>query len=129
LQVRLRPHPCENSQWYLEFINTSFFKIDLDSISDSLKKSTLIIGPTSTTIIDALAHQVNYLIYEPTIEGKTLMGFPITPPLDGLDSRIPIARNEYELEHILVNKKCIDISVYEEFVSPNVDFSFLKKYI
>jgi hypothetical protein len=46
--VRLRLHPSENSNWYLKFINIDFFKIDKDSLQDSIQNSTLIIGPTSS---------------------------------------------------------------------------------
>ncbi|NQU35301.1 MAG: hypothetical protein HQ521_18905, partial [Bacteroidetes bacterium] len=128
-KVRLRPHPSENADWYLSFVDRKFFHIDNESLTDSLKKSTLVIGPTSTVIIDAMAHAVNYTIFEPTINGKLLTGFPVTPPLDGSDPRIPIARNEEELLAILQNRQCIDISVYKEFADPNFDISFIKEIL
>jgi len=125
--VRLRPHPSENPEWYMKYINSQFFIIDTDSLSASLIRSTLVIGPTSTMIIDSMAHSVNYLIYEPIIDGKLLTGFPINPPLDGSDARIPIARDEEQLKNIIEEQHCIDLEVYGEFASPHYDVSFMDK--
>ena len=127
--VKLRPHPSENTNWYLKFINKKFFLIDKQSLNASFSSASLIIGPTSTTIIDAMAHQVNYLIYEPLIDNKLITGFPVQPPLDGSDPRIPIARNEDDLFQFIKEKKKIDISVYKEFANPNFDISFINNII
>jgi hypothetical protein len=124
-KIRFRPHPSENENWYLKFLDLNFFVVDQDSLSDSLAKSSLVIGPASTTIIDALAHEVNYLIYEPLINGKTIMGHNVNPPLDGTDDRIPIARDEEELFRILSEKRTIDISVYDE-LAPKYNLDFVK---
>ena len=85
-KVRFRPHPSENENWYLKFLDLDFFVVDSDSLSNSLAKSSLVIGPTSTTIIDSMAYEVNYLVYEPLINDKTLMGYEVSPPLDGSDN-------------------------------------------
>ena len=127
--VTLRPHPSENANWYLKFIDNDFFIIDKQPLSASLSSASLVIGPTSTTIIDAMAHEVNYLIYEPLIDNNLITGFPIQPPLDGSDSRIPIARSEDDLFQFIKEKKGIDISVYKEFANPNFDLTFLKDII
>ncbi|NQU35018.1 MAG: hypothetical protein HQ521_17465, partial [Bacteroidetes bacterium] len=105
--VLLRPNPSENYGWYRKFIDNSFYKEDKSDISNSLKKATLVIGPTSTSIIDSLYQGVNYVIYEPTINNLTILGLPITPPLDGSDARIPIARSHQELKEILFKKRKI----------------------
>lgn len=121
--VRLRPHPSENPNWYLKFLDKRFFKIETKPLKESFKDSTLVIGPTSTTIIDAMAHEVNYLIYESLIGKKMLLGHEITPPLDGSDKRLPIARSENELNDIILKKRKIDISCYEDYAPPfNIDF-------
>jgi len=127
--VKLRPHPSENPNWYLEFIDNDFFIIDKKSLTDSLSSASLVIGPGSTVIIDAMAHEVNYLIYEPLIGNKGITGFPIQPPLDGSDTRIPIARNEDDLFKFINEKKKIDLSIYKEFANPNFDISFIKDII
>lgn len=127
--VRLRPHPSENYKWYEKYINTEFFRFDTEPLTISLQKATLVIGPTSTVFIDSIAHGINYLIYEPVINGKTLMGYSITPPMDDTDKRLPIARNEDELKHFLEQKKLLDLSVYEEFAAPEYDLSFIKDLV
>ena len=128
-EVKLRPHPCENYQWYRKFIDNSFFKKDnLDFVS-SLKKATLVIGPISTSLIDSLYHSVNYIVYEPIVNNLTIMGLTVTPPLDGLDLRIPIAHSETDLETILTEKRKIEVEVYKEFVKTPRDISFFHNLI
>ncbi len=127
--VLLRPHPSENPDWYLKFINKKFFKIDYKNLKESLTKSSLVIGPASTTFIDALAYGVNYLIYEPIINDKLITGFPIRPPLDDSDNRIPVARDENQLYEMLIKKNKVDISVYKDFANPKFDLSFFDKII
>ena len=125
----LRPHPSENPDWYLKFINKNFFQIDYNNLNESLTKSSLVIGPASTTFIDALANGVNYLIYEPIINNKLITGFPIRPPLDDSDNRIPVARDENQLYEMLIKKNRVDLSVYKEFANPKFDLSFFNKII
>jgi len=127
-KVRFRPHPSENANWYMKFIDNNFFNLDNENLTGSLNRSTLVIGPASTTIIDAMAHEVNYLVYEPLIKGKTIMGYEVSPPLDGSDNRIPIARNETDLLRILNEKVKIDISVYNE-LAPKYNIDFLKELV
>ena len=38
---------------------------------------------------------------EPLINNKLINGFPVSPPLDGSDSRIPIARSENDLFQLM----------------------------
>lgn len=127
--VRLRLHPSQNEKWYRKYLDTNFFIFDKESLDRSIKKSTLLIGPTSTTILDAMANGVNYLIYEPAIDGKTIMGYPVTPPLDGKDKRVPIARNEENLYDFLKEKKGIDVTAFDDYVKLPFDISFLKDII
>jgi len=127
--VKLRVHPSENPFWYLKFIDNDFFIIDKKSLTDSLTSASLLIGPSSTVIIDAMAHEVNYLIYEPLINNKGITGLPLQPPLDGSDTRIPIARNEEDLFKFINEKKKIELSIYKEFINPNFDTSFINEII
>jgi hypothetical protein len=128
-QVSLRPHPSENFSWYKKFIDKSFFKEDKLNFSKTLKNSSLVIGPVSTSLIDALHHSVNYLVYEPLIDGKNILGLGLSPPLDGSDSRIPIAKSELELENILKKKIKIKLDVYRDFAKNPKDLSFFKDII
>lgn len=122
-KVKLRPHPSENFLWYKSHLDNNFFQISYNALSDDMNQSTLVIGPTSSVIVDALFHGVNYLIYEPLINGKLLTGYPVNPPLDGSDNRIPIARSENDLFYMLDKKMKICISVYDELAYQfNLDF-------
>lgn len=127
--VRLRPHPSENYNWYKKFIDNSFFSKCEPDLSTAMNKSTLVIGPTSNVFIDSLYHGVNYVVYEPMVNNYTLMGFPITPPLDGLDKRIPFAQSETDLEMIITEKRKVNTEVYKEFVKTPRDINFLKDLI
>ena len=135
-KVYLRAHPGENYNWYKKFIDTDFYVKDEFELTDSLRRATLVVGPISTTIIDSMYHGVNYVVYEPVINdvnsakhGLTILGHPVTPPLDGKDSRFPVAHSEEELEKILRNKKKIDLEIYNEFCKTPRDIDFLKKII
>ncbi len=128
-RVFLRPHPSENYNWYKKFIDNTFYDEDKDDFSNSLNKSTLVIGPVSTSLIDAIQHSVNYIVYEPLIKNTNIYGKLPTPPLDGKDSKIPIANSEKDLEKILIKRKKIDLDVYDEFLKTPYDLSFLKKII
>lgn len=127
--TRLRPHPSENSNWYKKVIDNSFYSIDNDSLENSIKNSTLIIGPISTTLIDSLYHGINYVLYEPLLNNKTILGYPVTPPIDGNDSSIPTAHNEKELYSIIKDREKISIKVYGELVQTPRDISFLNDLI
>tara|TARA_B110001469_G_scaffold55445_1_gene53500 strand:- start:1778 stop:3049 length:1272 start_codon:yes stop_codon:yes gene_type:complete len=128
-KVYLRPHPSENYSWYEKFVDTSFYVKDELSLENSLKRATLVIGPISTTIIDSMYHGVNYVVYEPVINSLTILGHLITPPLDGKDSRFPVAHSEEQFEDILNNKRKISTEFYKELVKTPRDISFLKNII
>ena len=114
-QVRLRLHPSENENWYKRYIDLNFFKFDNLDLMSSLTSSSTVIGPISTVFIDAILNNRNYTVYEPTIENKTIYGYSVQPPLDGIDKRVPIARSEAELIEILASRRGICPTVVPEF--------------
>jgi hypothetical protein len=122
--VRLRPHPSENFSWYREFLDPVFFKEDTQSVQDSLKSSSLVIGPTSTMIIDTLKNQVSYLIYEPLINGKSILGWPLTPPIDGMNIDFPVANTEHGLNEFIENNICCSFKAYTDLVTTPRDLTF-----
>lgn len=125
----LRPHPSESYSWYEKFVDTSFYVKDELNLENSLKRATLVIGPISTTIIDSMYNEVNYVVYEPLVNDLTILGHMLTPPLDGKDKRFPVAHSEEELEDILINKKKIALEIYGEFSKTPRDIDFLSKII
>lgn len=127
--VRLRPHPMQNVLWYQHFIDTKFFHLDSRSLNQSLDQSSLVIGPTSSLLVESYFHKVNYLVYEPLNNGLCLEGRQPAPPFDGSDSRIPVAISTDELFYLLKNKITIDGSFVYDYIQYPFDMSFLKKLI
>lgn len=114
----LRPHPSENAAWYQQNTDPTFYTIDADSIDETLDKSTLVIGPTSTVLLDALNHQVNYVVFNPEDRfGKNVNGFRTPSFFNGSNPKIPVAKTIKELEEILLNKRSIDISILDDIMA------------
>lgn len=123
-QVRFRVHPSENPDWFLTFLNPSFFIIDKDNLKVSLNKSTLVIGPTSGVLFDAIYHGVNYVVFEPIYDdGLDIFNDPLGSPFDGSESRVPVAKDTNTLFDILSQKKAIDITILKEYITPKFDLS------
>lgn len=119
-KARLRLHPSESPLWYLSYIDTDFFTIDTLSLSESLSKSTLVIGPTSSLFFDAIYHGVNYLIYEPVYDdGLDILNDPVGYPFDGGDTGIPVAKDVNELIGLLQSKKSVELQSIKEFIRPD----------
>jgi len=127
--VSFRPHPSENYDWYSKFIDTNFFREDKKVLSASLKLSTLVIGPKSTTLIDAIAHGVNYVIFEPVLDGKDILSGIVTPPFDGSDPDFPTATNSLELNNILEKKMGINMSALTKILKLPPDLSFIRRFV
>lgn len=115
-KARLRVHPSENINWYFKFIDQDFFSPDQESLVDSLKKSTLVIGPTSTVFLESIYYGVNYLVYEPTVQGTDMSGYPLVPPFDGSDQKVPAANDEASLRQILREKKIVDKTIFNDYI-------------
>ena len=128
-KVRFRPHPSENPSWYLKFLDLSFFKLDTVNLEESLKKSTLVIGPSSTVLLEALYFDVNYVVYEPSQNNISLMNDLLYPPFDGAYPEIPVAKNEDDLKSILENKRIITYSVIHKFIKTPFNLDFIKDLI
>jgi len=127
--VRFRPHPSENPRWYLKYININFYRIDNESLVDSLKNSTLVIGPSSTVLLEAVYYGVNYIVFEPSENNKNIHNEEIVPPFEGSIEGVPVAKNEEELKTILKNEEIFDINLFNKFIKPKFDISFLKDLI
>lgn len=114
-KVRFRPHPSENSKWYTDNIDNDFFIIDNMDIKKSLNESSLVIGPTSTVLFEALLLGVNYVVFEPLNQyNKSFDGYNIPTLYNGDNPKVPVANNVLELLEILKSKKSVDISVLDE---------------
>lgn len=120
-KARLRPHPCENPNWYSNFLGSSFFEIEKGSLAASIEKSTLLLGAPSTLLLESLYRGVNYIIFDPAIQGENLIGAKQVPPFDGSDKRIIVTRTEEELLNALSNPHRID---HESFIADYIKAPF-----
>lgn len=113
--VRLRLHPSENSNWYSKTFDMNFFKIDKESLKESLNRSKLVIGPTSTVFLESILAGVNYLIFE------SESYYSKVDPFDGSNQKIPVAHTKSDFETLINNRTSVDSSVIEEYVSQHFD--------
>ena len=127
--VRLRVHPVANGKWYHKFVDRSFFVLDRLPLHESLARATLVIGPTSSVLLEAMYYGKNYLLFEPQKEGKDLANLTVVPPFDGSDERVPLARDEKELEHLLKNKIRIDCSMWHDYIQTPFSIDFMKRLV
>lgn len=122
-QSRLRLHPSINASWVVKYIDTDFYRIDRLPLNESLSKSTVVIGPTSTLLLEAMFAGVNYVVYEPSDEQGTLFKTPLVPPFDNSDANLEVAYSERQLEDMLrLGYKCNTL-LLKNYIS---DFNFSK---
>lgn len=124
-RVRFRPHPSMNKEWYSKFLDKEFYEIDKDTFSESIRKSTLIIGSVSTTLLESLMYGINYLVYEPCDENNiNLCKSKNVPPFDGSEKDFFIARNEEDLKYMIKTKYQTPTKILEGYMQP-LDLSIL----
>lgn len=114
--ARFRPHPSENVSWYEKGIDMHFYRADRQTLEQSLKRSSLVIGPASSVLLEALYAGVNYQVYEFVENGVDLLGFEPVPPFDGSDRKIPVAHNDQDLKYSIRNKATIERDVFYDYI-------------
>ncbi len=127
--VRLRPHPSASGAWYLKFVEGSFFRLDPLPFEQSLRRATLVIGPTSSVLLEAMYYGTNYVLFEPSKDDRDLVNYHLVPPFDGSDARIPLARDEKELEYLLKNKTRIDCSAWHDYIQTPFSIDFMRRLV
>lgn len=126
--ARLRPHPIIRADWFKDYINMDFYELDNEEYNVSLAKATLCIGPTSTAFLEAINKGVAYLVYEPGDGQVSMNNIPLVPPFDGTDKRLKIAHTEEQLESMIKQAYCPDVSLLNDYMQP-FDINLLKKII
>jgi hypothetical protein len=126
--ARLRIHPSENIEFYRKNVDLGFYTLDHENLDLSLRRSSLVIGPTSTVFFDSLLNEVNYLIFQCVTDGVGINGYKIPAVYNGDNSKIPVALNSIQLRNILIKRKCVDSSVLHDLCAEKFSLSFLKKY-
>jgi hypothetical protein len=127
--VRFRPHPSENQKWYLRFLNPDFFKLDPYYFAESIRRATLVIGPTSTVFLEALWSGVNYLVFEPSVQNVDVINYELVPPFDGSDPKVPVARTLEELRFILTGRIMTDPAVLDAYIQTPFDVSEISRHV
>ncbi|OGC22598.1 hypothetical protein A3J90_06965 [candidate division WOR-1 bacterium RIFOXYC2_FULL_37_10] len=128
--VTLKLHPSENTEWYKGYIDNDFYKIEIKPLKNLFNQSSLVIGNSSTSILESIYCGINYIVYEPSVNDYAWGSkYRLVNPFDGSDSRVPVAKNEAELLYILKNKIKIDSSVFNDYIKTPFDISFMKKLI
>ena len=124
----MRPHPSEKIEWYRNFLDTDFYTIAGGDFSTALKDASVVVGPTSTTLLEANYYGTPYVVYEPLLQDETdLLGNPLVMPFDGSDPRIPVAHTECQLSEILACGQSLDMSYWHEYVQTPFDISMLAR--
>jgi hypothetical protein len=127
--VKLRVHPSENINWYYKFIDKNFFLIDNLKLDNSLKNSSLVIGPTSTVFLEALYYGVNYIVFEPLLNGLDLYCYEPIAPFDKSDFRVEIANSQSELKILLKNKYLVNKSILNDYFSTPFSMDFMQNFL
>lgn len=122
----LRPHPSESGEWYMKYLDNRFYALTKVALDDALAKSSLVIGPTSSVMLESFYNGVNYIVYEPSSENTDLMGYELVAPFDGSDGFLEIAKTPEELAHHVKNRVSPDMAKYGEYIMIPFDLSFLK---
>lgn len=126
--ARLRLHPSVNKSWIKKFIDNEFFTLDYLPLNESLKKSTLVIGPTSTLWLETLLAGVNYIVYEPGSNGMNLYNTPLVPPFDGSEPLLTVANNEEDLTYLIKNRYLNNTKIIKDYIIP-FDFNKVNSLI
>ena len=117
----LRLHPSENPEWYRKYIDNDFYEIDTHSLSDSLHKASIVIGPTSTVSMDAASVGVPYFGFEPPMP----FSYPVVPPFDNSELDFPVAFTVNELLDNLKNNRCMQPTVFKKYIAPEFNMQLL----
>lgn len=126
--ARFRPHPSLNTDWVYSFLDTNFWSKDTRSLKESLNRASLVIGATSTVMLEAIMNGVNYLVFEPQENGKNILRTNLIPPFDGKDEKLHVAFSEEDLYSLLTSKYQVDTTILEDYMQP-LDLSPIKKLL
>lgn len=127
--ARFRVHPSINRNWIYSFLDQNFYEIDKATLADSLKNTSLVIGATSTVLLEALIHGVNYIVYEPKQEnGLNMINLPLVPPFDGSEEKLRVANDTVTLEGMLRGNALTDYTIVHDYIQ-DFDLSVLKEIL
>lgn len=111
----LRLHPSEDKTFYFNNLPDDFYSIDTSTKEESLLRASLVVGPTSTMVLDAIKMAKNYILFDPVIDGLTLEGIPLVEPFTG-ESFIKLSNTFEEIKYNI------------ESPSHNIDYNKLNDF-
>lgn len=128
-KARFRVHPSVSREWVYNCLDKDFYTCDTEDLSVSLKKASLVIGCTSTVVLESLIYGVNYIVYEPLDEnGLGMLNTKLVPPFDGSEDKIVVANNDEQLEVALKTNAKTDYTLIHDYIQ-DFDISVLKDLI
>lgn len=127
----LRPHPSMNKAFYRQLIDSNFYQLDENpSLGQSLAQSSLVIGPVSTSLIDAYMSGVNYFVFMPEVEGMDLVNYPLSPTFDRAHAAdFLTAHNSTELAALIEKNPQQSFEKMQTLIRPQLDLSFMNKLL
>lgn len=126
-KARLRLHPSESNIYYLNSFIDDFYEIDYLTKFESLNQATLVIGPSSTMVLDAIKSGVNYILFDPKIDGLLIDNQEtLYPPFDG-SSFIKLSKDTEDFKRNIEHpEENIDFDKLSDFFSvEHEDLNFL----
>lgn len=100
--VSIKPHPSEHISIYERVFDPKEFNIVSEIIWEDYD---MLIGPSSTMLLDSLNMEKPYLLYEPlSAQGLDLQGNGLVPPFSGIDGLVAAYTREH-LKELLLNNK------------------------
>jgi len=106
-----RPHPSFNRKWIQDYVDPNFYTIDTAPLSESAKKYSLVIGATSSVMLEYCLMGVNCFVYERKRDR-------LFPPFDGSDKRIPFASSPYELKMLFEKHATVSTDFINDYIQP-----------
>lgn len=100
--AKLRLHPSETKEFYENNLPDDFFVIDESSKEEVLSKASLVIGPTSTMVLDTIKAGRNYILFDPVFDGVTFEGISLVEPFTG-ESFIRLSNSFEEIRNNISN--------------------------
>ena len=119
--ARLRAHPSVGREWLEKFVDLDFYEVEKNvrtNLSESLRKSSIVIGPTSSVWLESILYGVNYIVYEPGDGKKNITGSLLVPPFDGSDSNLKVANDEYSLYDMIKNRYVLNTEIINKYIEP-----------
>lgn len=118
-KASLRLHPSEAPDFYVKNMPDDFFSVEILSKEESLVKTTLVIGPTSTMLLDAIKAGKNYILFDPVFDGLTLEDAPLVAPFNG-NSFVKLSNDFLEMKANIENPDInINFKKLNEFFAVN----------